>query len=182
MTEFEISSGLQAQVDEMISSCEDFHEVDNEGVRVSACFRIKHNKDDELVASGAPSDLKKISPMMQAFVSHDYVVVIDQYVWNHSSTTMQQALLHSALMRLHIAPNDAGTEIKVKTRKPDVIEFSQTLRRYGLYKEEAINLRDILASAAQTAVSNLQPRDTGDDAPRPRATSRRREVLAEEEV
>lgn len=194
-TEYELSNGLQERVGELLSTCEDFNALRDTDVAIGCCFRIKLNKDDEMVASGPASDLKRVSPLMRAFFSFDFVVVVDQYVWNNVSGVAQNAMLHSALMRAQVEVAGQGT--KIRMRKPDVVEFSQTLRRFGLYKEECVNLRDLLQGAALNVAAALGLQSTPDStAPvelrlvgtrtgrRARARSRETvaEIMEEEEV
>ena len=54
-------------------------------------------------------------------------------------------------MRIQIEATEQGT--KVKMRKPDVILFSQTAKRYGLFNEPIRSLRELLDNAAVSAVS-----------------------------
>ena len=95
-TEYEHSAGLTAAVNEMIGTCSDFTALENEGLRIAAAFRSKMTGGDspELEDSGMTSDLKKVNPLMRAFVDYDYILVVDQYSWNNVSQVEQQAMLH----------------------------------------------------------------------------------------
>lgn len=152
-TEYEQSAGLLDKITEVIEEFSEFAPIMDADLKFRAAFKSKFTGDGddaEIEESYPYSDLKKVSPLMRAFLEEDYIVVIDQGRWNVAGDIERKALIHAALMKLEVtAQADGGT--KVKMRRPDVSTFSRTLSRFGMYRDEIINLRDILNRGASVA-------------------------------
>jgi len=114
------------------------------GFQVAAKVKMNTNGEQE-ATSGEPVVLRRIGPSDAVFLSGHYKVYICDLRWREASDVGRKAMLHRALMRIEIAHTDSG--IKIKTRKPDVVTFQQTIIRFGAWEDQLIQLRNNLLAA-----------------------------------
>jgi hypothetical protein len=175
-TEYIANLGLSAQVEAMImdTSLSELGPLRTSGLKIGACFKSKL-VDGEAKPAGAPIDLKKFPTLWKLFAQpteeYEYVLVIDQYAWDSASQTAQKAFIHKGLMSIEI------TEGGSKTRKPDVMEFSQTVKRFGPYSQ---TLEDLLDRGTREAAAVTMQVMSGARR-RPRSGEDTRAILADEE-
>ena len=149
MIEYERNDELDRMVAHLVAELHEFAAIRE--TAIMPLMKIKMGKDTEELVEAKPAfDTKKVPDLYRA-ISDDaahFVVIIDMYVWNHCEAQEREALVHSALMRIDV------NEEKQKIRKPDVVFYSATLRRYGQFDGSVRELRDILTSAG-TAAANF---------------------------
>jgi hypothetical protein len=88
--------------------------------------------------------------MHRLFIDAHYLVVVDQYTYNHLDDIQVSALIHSALMRIGVEETESG--VKLGTRKPDIMVFQATINRFGAYTPDLKGLRDCLVAASERFV------------------------------
>lgn len=117
---------------------------------------LKSKKDGEAVeTSGDVVSIKKLSDLEKAFIQGDYFVVVDHTRWTSCSEHNQKAQLHHAFMSLEVVENKEAEEdepkFKTRKRKPDVVEYVDTVARFGAWKNNLVQLRENLQRAALAA-------------------------------
>lgn len=78
---------------------------------------------------------KKVGPLEQQFNAFDFVIVLNETVWNELAKTPngQQALLDHELCHCGSRTNDEG-EVSYNILKHDLEEFVPVVRRHGLWR------------------------------------------------
>jgi hypothetical protein len=108
------------------------HEVK---IDVRSCVRTdKHGENQK--AKAEPITLKKVGQAERSIVDTDYILIVDNSAWAES--------------------NAGEGKIKVGTRKPDVVEFTETIVRFGAYRECILNLRDAMTLASKQVARKMQ--------------------------
>lgn len=112
-----------------------------------AMTKDKYNAEDELVFGSPAVDAKVVPEIWKAtFTSDtDYLLLVDGYTWEKADASEQETLVHTLLMKIDVQETDKGTKLKI--RKPDIVAFSTTARRYGTRLHEADTLQRILQNA-----------------------------------
>lgn len=167
-TEHTLDASIARTIERLVNNPK-FHEFqpirENETV-IDSCLKIVTNDEGEDVAcKGDAVSLKKIGPVEKLFHDADYVIVVHNTAWKEANDTVQEALIHRALMRIKIDEKDKedgekdakGQTVRVKygTKKPDIVEHSETLTRYGLYTQPLSAVADVLGLAAKNAAKAM---------------------------
>lgn len=156
-TEYEADSALTTAVEKLLNNetLSEFADIrDADTLVIKSLFALKMNKDDELVPTSCPVSLKKVSPIFSAISSGvSYVLIMDKYTWDHSDDNVRNALLHKALMQICVDESVDGP--KFKMRKPDVCEFSATVKRFGCWTPNLTALRSLIESRAAGQTTRL---------------------------
>lgn len=131
--EYELSSEIQEALDEMLCSTDyaEFQDLRTNEVAVAGATKIKMSEADMEIQPipGPAVKLVKLNDVARLFTDKHYAVVVDAYFWRCSSDNEKLVGLHRALMQIQVDRQD--DVIKLKTRRPDVQEFSATLIRFG---------------------------------------------------
>jgi len=145
-------------VEEMLSdvSVVEFNPIREQDITVLSLVVVRTNTDgEEEEPKGKPIVCKKISPLFTALTKAHYLLVCDNYFWNHADGTQQKAALHHALMQINVEKTKKGA-IKLGTRKPEVQEFRSTVARYGAYTENLLDFRQAFQRSAKQFVENTK--------------------------
>jgi hypothetical protein len=128
---------------------------DNE-VKIETCAMVRVNKDGEdMPAKDDPVTLKKVPQVEKLFVDVDYILIVDNSAWKTAnSEKAQKAIIHRGLMKILVEPNDGG--VKLATRKPDIVEFTETAMRFGAYTDKLLTFQEATALASKRVVKELQ--------------------------
>jgi hypothetical protein len=131
--EYELSREIQEALDEMLWNTDytEFEDLRTNEVAVAGAIKVKMNEADMEIQPipGPAVKLVKLNDVARLFTDKHYVVVVDAYFWQHSSRNERLVGLHRALMQIQVDRQD--DVVKLKTRRPDVQEFSATLIRFG---------------------------------------------------
>lgn len=133
MVEYELSTEIQESVDEMLWSTDytEFGDLRTNEIGVSCATKIKMNPADLEIqpAPGPAVKLVKLNDAARLYTDKRFVIVVDAYFWRHASDAEKLIALHKALMQIQVDRQDDN--VRVKTRRPDVQEFSATIARFG---------------------------------------------------
>lgn len=157
-TEFVIDKEISDAVTDMLAKVEyaEFSAIREHEVRIETCLCVRTNQEGEdMPPKPEPVALKRVPPLERLFVDADYILVVDNSAWKTANTDQAQlAILHRGLMKINIENKDG--KIKLGTRKPDVVEFSATLVRFGAYTESLLSLREIFTTAGKKLAAGLR--------------------------
>lgn len=156
MIGYEINNDLNQAVGDIVSDAAmpEFRAIRDCGLKIFTCLAIKTNKDGEHEEiTGDPVTLRKISNLHRTFIDGHYILVVCYYFWNHQDEIKRHAAIHRALMQIDATKED--DEIKLKRRKPEVVEFVATLVRYGAYCDTLIDVRSVLQKSAKQFAKNV---------------------------
>jgi hypothetical protein len=157
-TEYELDEGLTAKIQSLIDNPElaEFSLLRQFAIKVEGCLKVRLDKHGEpLPSKGKKVEVKKTPAVFSLLVQPQYVVVVDYGFWIDQmvSEVHKKALLHHALMQLNVEPTTDGKKLGI--RKPDVIEFAATAKRYGAWTSELATFRQILADFPRNLPSVL---------------------------
>ena len=143
--------------DELLNSggSTEFHLFD-QNVQLKVVYKFKMDANDQVVAAGGPLvAIKKVSghfvPLLDGTT---HVVVVDKHPWDGGQQSRKKAALHNALMSIVVIQDDSGN-IKVKARKPDIVCYRETVRRYGPWSESLELLAASLARGTAQLVEQI---------------------------
>lgn len=150
--EYVANDNMMQAVTDLISN-EEYEEFapirEQELVFLVAAMVKTDNEGEKQNTSGDPVIVRRVGPADAVFIQGHFKVYICQTRWDEANELQQKAMLHRALMKVDVENTDKG--IKIKTRKPDVVTFQQTIIRFGAWEEELIQLRNNLQSAMKKA-------------------------------
>lgn len=159
MTEYVKDEELENAATDMLGRLDytEFNPIREHEVKIEYCMKIRQNKDGENEpCKGDPTTLKKVGQVERLFCDADYILIVDNSAWQSCNSTVQQeAIIHRGLMKINIDTSEKG--IKVTTRKPDIVEFTATVMRFGAYNDPLLNFREAFSLAAKRVAEELQP-------------------------
>lgn len=103
--------------------------------------------------------VKKMSARDVFLLDAEFLMEIPLDVWNALDASRRTALVDHLLERCTGEEDEQTSEMKWKTREPDVYEFSSILRRHGAWTEDLSNF----ASVAQTLDLSFMTDDTEEE-------------------
>jgi hypothetical protein len=144
-TEYDFDKELSDMLEDMIADTNfsEFNELRDLAIVVLPCVKVRMDKDGETQAcKGDPVTVKKVGPVERIFMTKKphFLVVVDYGAWGEANEKIRQAMLHRGLMRIVAEKTDDG--MKIGTRKPDIVEFTMTVERFGAFNEHLLNLRE----------------------------------------
>ena len=153
--EYDLNKDLSTALAEMQANVEftEFNELRENEIIVLACVRIRMDDDGETQpCKGDVVMLKKVTPLEKLFITKKphYFMVVDHHAWTNAHETARAAMLHRGLMRIAVEKGETG--IKLGMRKPDIAEFTATVRRFGAFSDVLCDLRDAFRSSAHRLV------------------------------
>jgi len=121
-------------------------------VSVPVCACIKTNKDGEEVAlTGDVVKLKTVPVEVVPFTKFPFILVVDRYRFNMITEKREMlALIHRALVGIEGELGEVGW--KWKSRKPDFVEYSVNLKRFGAYNDHVRSVNEVMEQAAKRFV------------------------------
>ena len=134
---------------------EEFNALREHEVKIVAIVRSQSNSEGEHIRGGGDIlQLKKLSPLHRVLVTAHYVLQVDYYGWEHElEGPIRTASIHRCLMSIEASQGEGG--VKLGTRKPDVLEYSKTLSRFGAVNDALIDFKNIFNSGAKQFVALL---------------------------
>lgn len=156
-TEYVRDQEMQDAVTDMLTkeSFAEFNPIREHEVKIEVCSCVRTTKEGENAeAKEEPVMLKKIGPLEKVFVNADYIIVVDNSAWAEANEIQRNAIIHRGLMKINIEVKEG--KIKVGTRKPNIVEFTETIVRYGTYREPLLNLREAMTLASKQVVRKMQ--------------------------
>lgn len=151
MIEYEKSKELSDAVDDMLAdtSVVEFNPIREQDITVFSLMAIRTNTEgEEEEPKGKPITCRKIPTVFAELTEGHYLIVADNYFWNHTDDNQKKAALHHALMQINVEKNKKG-EIKLGTRKPEVQEFRSTIARFGAYNDTLLDFRQAFQASAK---------------------------------
>jgi hypothetical protein len=117
------------------------HHSELVGAHILAAWRLgwKADKDGRLILG----QCKKASDISKELAAHDFIILLNQEAWStleghQKAALIDHELCHAAPM---LDPNDETEQLRDergrplwRLRKHDVEEFTEVVKRYGLYK------------------------------------------------
>jgi len=103
--------------------------------------------------------VKKMSARDVFLIGAEFLVEIPLDVWNTLDSSRRIALVDHLLERCTGEEDEQTSEMKWKTREPDVYEFSSILRRHGAWTDDLSNF----ASVAQTLDLSFMTAETDEE-------------------
>ena len=94
-------------------------------------FDVQPDRDDHLTWGKA----KKVGALERQLHDHDFVILLNQKVWNELPPKHRRALLDHELTHCGRAESDDG-ESRYYIRKHDLEKFTSVVRRYGTWRED----------------------------------------------
>lgn len=126
------------------------HEVK---IEVRSCVRTdKHGQNQP--PKDEPVQLKKVGAADRSIVDTDYILIVDNSAWESANGQQRNAIIHRGLMKIDIEAGEG--KIKLGTKKPNVVEFTETIVRFGPYDDRLLNFREVMTLASKQVVRKLQ--------------------------
>ncbi len=123
-------------------------------VRVKGLLKVKTNKDGEVVKAQAERvKLTKVSDVYKSKVEADFIVMVDGEFWQAKDPRDREPAINFALCGIDVEVNDGKK--KVKTRKPDIVDYSENVRLYGAYNQPLLNVLDFASGVAGIAAKHV---------------------------
>lgn len=119
---------------------------------IAYCYTWKEDKDGRLKIG----DAKKAGEIDRQLHNCDWVILINDTTWNHStfSDDQKRALMDECLCRCDISRDDEGQprldengRVVYVKRKPDVVAFSEVVARHGIWTHDLERLAGQIADA-----------------------------------
>jgi hypothetical protein len=153
--EYESDEGLVTQVNQMLSLYPELGHLRNNDVRILSCLKVQmDNNGDPVSSKGDAVTINKINAIHRHFLNAHFIIVMDHGFWvdQSISTQSKRAALHRALMKAGV--KEVQGEIKTHLRRPNIVEFTETVTRFG---PEVLGLQTLLASlqSAATQVAEM---------------------------
>jgi hypothetical protein len=156
-TEYIQDKEIANAVTDMLGDTEftEFAPLRDSEVKIESCVCVRTNQEGEDQPPKAdPVSLKKVSPVEKVFVDLDYILVVDNSAWKTANTDQaQSAIIHRGLMKIQVEQSEKG--LKLATRKPDIVEFSETVVRFGTYNQPLKTLKEAFTLAAKRLAKEL---------------------------
>jgi hypothetical protein len=156
-TEYAIDKEVSNAVTDMLgdSLYTEFAPLRDNEVKIETCTLVRTNKDGEdMPAKDDPVTLKKVPQVEKLFVDVDYILIVDNSAWKTAnSDKAQKAIIHRGLMKILVEPKDEG--VKLATRKPDIVEFTETAMRFGAYNDRLLGFQEATAMASKRIAKEL---------------------------
>jgi hypothetical protein len=156
-TEYVEDAAMSDAVTEMLGelSYTEFNPIREHEVKIEVRSCVRTNKHGENAAPKAePVALKKIGPIEKSIVDTDYILIVDNSAWEAGNEIQRNAIIHRGLMKINIEAKEG--KIKVGTRKPNIVEFTETISRFGAYHEPLLNLREVMTLASKQVARKMQ--------------------------
>ena len=103
----------------------EFEPLRRHGVNLSVVSKQKEDKDGNPVPVGDPTETRRVSGLLGAFIDADFIIVFDRTVFDNADHRAQEAMFHRALCAIDV------TEKGLAKRRPDVVEYGANLGRFG---------------------------------------------------
>lgn len=161
MTEYEDNHEFTKAVQSMLAdkTLTEFIPLREQNIKLFALLSIRTDAQGEHVeAKGTPIVCKKIPPHFEVLTKGQYLIIGDYYFWTHANEIAQQAALHRALMQIEIEKDEEKKTVKLKSRKPDVQEFSTTVARFGAWNDALLGFREAFRTSAKVFAESHKPK------------------------
>lgn len=169
VTEYDTDSALTQLVNEMVSNQTygEFKSLRDNEVVILACYADRQDKEsgEPKPVSGGPVKLLKVPPVYRPFMKHKphYILLVDKNAWAEMQDVERQARIHQVIWQVEASPSDDG-EIKLKSRKPDIVTNLVTARRFGSWNKPMSDLYEYLNEGLRGNAHRLVPKSKAGDA------------------
>lgn len=156
-TEYVEDQAMSDAVTEMLGelSYTEFNPIREHEVKIEVRSCVRTDKDGGNAEPKAePIVLKKVGPLERTIVDTDYIIVVDNSAWELANEIQRNAIIHRGLMKVNIEAGEGS--IKIGTRKPNIVEFTETIVRFGAYHEPLLNLREAMTLASKQVARKMQ--------------------------
>jgi len=165
-TDYDLDSALDDEVASMIEDAtySEFDDLRELGIVVLPCMRVRMDKDGETQpCKGEPTTIKRVGPLERLFMTKKphFLLVMDYGAWSAANEERRRIMLHRGLMRIAVEKTEEGT--RLGTRKPDIVEFTRTVERFGAYTEELLSLREAFRKSAHRILPTVEAVDNAED-------------------
>jgi hypothetical protein len=159
-TEYIEDVGLNDAVKDLLTDekLSEFENLRLTGLKIMPLLLVKTNTDgDHEPCKGLPAKIRKVPDLYKAAgVDAHLILIVDYYAWNHpggvNPENTKLAILHSALKTVSAEKKDG--KLKIGKNEPDVIAFTDTIKRYGpTCEREAVFIEIGYAAASHTKTS-----------------------------
>jgi len=130
-------------------------------IALAYCTSWKEDVDGRLTLGKC----KKASDLDRELMAFDFVILLNRTFWNDPEVTdvQRRALLDHELMHAAVKYDDAGEPVEdergrlvYRTRKHDIEEFADTVKRHGIYRHD---LEHFAHTLRQAALAGFKPCD-----------------------
>jgi len=164
--EYDLDKELEQETASMIEdeAYSEFENLRELGIVVLPCMRVSMDKDGETKpCKGEAASIKRVGPVERLFMTKKphFLLVVDYGAWSDADEQKRRVILHRGLMRITAEKNDDG--LCLGTRKPDIVEFTRTVERFGAYTEQLLNLREAFRNSAHRILPTVEAVDNSAD-------------------
>lgn len=135
----------------------EFESLRNSGLKLSVFYAVAASEEDDADGEYKPAQkevvvVKKVPPIFKANSKDDadIIISIDFGEWDALHQDEREVKLHTALSSIDVKVADNG-DVKIKSKKPDVVAYSSTVRRYGVQTSSMQRLRELMSNTTQAA-------------------------------
>lgn len=165
-TDYDLDKALDSLIEEMVTdpNYSEFNNLRDLGVSVVACLKVRMDADGESQpCKGDPVTLKKVGAVERLFMSEKphYMLIVDFHAWDTSDQRRRMAMIHRGLMRISADRTEQG--VKLGTRKPDVVEFTRTVERFGAFSDTLLNCREAFRNSMHRILPKIETDDDPED-------------------
>jgi hypothetical protein len=158
MMEFEDNKEFKAALEKMLAdkSMPEFNPIREQEATIFGLLCIRTDANGESVqGKGTPIVCRKIPAPFQTLTGGQYLVIADQYFWNHVDEIKQRASLYHALMHISIEVPEKG-EVKFGTRKPPVQAWPSEVAKFGAHTDALLDIREAMKHGANRFAENMK--------------------------
>jgi hypothetical protein len=158
-TDYDLDKDLEREMVGMVAdeTLSEFGPLRDLAIVILSCVKVRMNKDGETEAcSGDPVAVKKVGPAERLFMPKKphFIVSVDYGTWDAADERQRKIIVHRALMRIAAEKTDEG--MKVGMRKPDILEFTTTVARFGAYNDPLLTLREAFRNSAHRLIPQME--------------------------
>jgi hypothetical protein len=123
-------------------------------VKIVPVMKSRVNNDGEHEQNpGLTAKLVKVSDLWKLFTDAKFLLVVDYYFFSTATPKAREAILHNTLCEIDVTVTDGA--VKCGTKKPEITVFAATLKRFGAFSDELLELRDWMNSAKSAAAASF---------------------------
>lgn len=170
-SDFDFDKDLERELAAMIAdeSLSEFGPLRDLALTINPIVRVRMDKDGNTEkCSGDPVTVKKVGPAERMFMPKKphFIVIVDYGTWTEADERQRKIIMHRGLMRIAAEKTDEG--MKIGMRKPDVLEFTTTVARFGAFNDPLLDLREAFRNSAHRLLPQMEEEpSTPEEAPEP---------------
>jgi len=158
-TDYDLDKDLERELADMIAdeSMNEFAPLRDLAVTVLSCVKVRMDKDGNTEpCKGDPVAVKKVDPVSRMFMPKKphFLVVVDFGAWSDADERQRKILAHRALIRIAAEKTDEGMKLGMK--KPEVLEHTATVARFGAFSDSLLNMREAFRNSAHRLLPQVE--------------------------